>query len=522
MSRGTALFRLGHGIVQDHEAGQPDRLRVVNVVVDALADAIPVLDAVAHVCEGRLILADDALLHEPVEATKYAVKISAVRAALSGEGSHAIDISVANGIADASFPNLPEGALSVGQETVLSIARAFLHRDLDDHALAVIAFSEALIDYEFRAAVWRLVNQHFRGMPSPTLKTLVVVTESPIDVEMHCGTTTGFRFALHGDRFLIRHGSDDLPVHARILAQYRQPFVLFLGAGFSASSRMPLGNTMRDSAIRRLLSIGPEEPFTSEDLAERFFDWVSQRGWLNHVERDLSRERFVEHLTLEQVVRAERRASSGVSATLSDFAEHHDRVVNTPGQAVRDLCAFLASQGHRPILVTTNFDRLIEVHCSVPIAVFASEEDFLRGPDHLIGYFEGRREEIPLFKLHGSIESPETCVVSTAQTESGLGAAKLEVLRKLRVTNGQVLWIYVGTSMRDLDLQIALREEDFARGADERWVEPYLSRGVEDFGRERAPFWKEGDLPTIQDRLITETADSFFSAVREAAEARHQ
>src|SRR5205823_2236065 len=103
-------------------------------------------------------------------------------------------------------------------------------------------------------------------MPSPTLRTLVFVAEGTIDIGLHCQAGYGFQLALDGDRLLQRKGVDSLNAAVAMIAKQADPFVLFLGAGFSYSSRMPLGNDMRDRAIRRLLSIPVQEPMTSKRL----------------------------------------------------------------------------------------------------------------------------------------------------------------------------------------------------------------------------------------------------------------
>lgn len=491
MTRAASLFELAKCIVQEHQSGPAEKLRVVPVVVDVLDDVLNVVGALATLCEGCLLSAHDLSLADPVDATQNPLRLNAVKTALGGEGLHEVRISESGGRVDASFPNIPDGALSQGQEMVLAVARAFLHRELDDHSFAVIAYSEGLLDYQFRAALWRLINDHFRGMPTSTLKTLVIVIESPIDIDLHCGTASGFRFAMDQERLLIRQGEADLTVQAGVVAKHEGPLVFFLGAGFAASSRMPLGNTMRDGAIRGLLSIPVDEPLTSMELAERFYEWVADRGWLTNLERELARDWYIAHLTLEQVVRAERRAASGESSTLSEFAVHHNRVIDAPGQAVRDLCAVLGSNRLRPLLVTTNFDTLVERHCDAPLKVFFSNDHFGDACRHIEAYVEGVTEEIPLLKLHGSIQDPNSCVVSTSQTEGGLGSAKLQALHCLRDSDSPVWWIYVGTSMRDLDLQPILRAEDFAGGVDERWVEPYLSRGVDESPAREPPFGRE-------------------------------
>ena len=84
------------------------------------------------------------------------------------------------------------------------------------------------------------------------------------------------------------------------------------------------------------------------------------------------------------------------------------------------------------------------------------------------------------------------------------------------------LWIYVGVSMRDRDLLPVLAGEDLARTLDERWVSPYLVDTVAEFAQAREAFWQEvrpARRPKIEDRLITETADAFFSALADAWES---
>ena len=110
----------------------------------------------------------------------------------------------------------------------------------------------------------------------------------------------------------------------------------------------------------------------------------------------------------------------------------------------------------------------------------------------------------------------ETCVVSDDQTEIGLGKSKLEAMRALLDGDSPRLWIYVGASMRDRDLLRVFGDEDWARGVDERWVSPFLTDTVEEFATLRIPFWRQRGLQSIDDRLISETADSFFFALSQA------
>jgi hypothetical protein len=230
-------------------------------------------------------------------------------------------------------------------------------------------------------------------------------------------------------------------------------------------------------------------------------------------------ESYIARLTLEQVVRAEKRLYPNLP-TLGEFREHHDRVVSVPGSAVLDLASILRKAVGRVVVVEVNFDLLIERHVDTDLRVFASDDDFRDAASYVNQYLDGNETAIPLLKMHGTIGNPETCVVSDDQTELGVGKHKLGALRALLSERPPRLWVYVGASMRDRDLNRVFSDEDWARGVDEFWVSPYLDGTVEDFAASRRPFWANRPLHSIDDRLISETADSFFAALREEFE-RH-
>ena len=163
-----------------------------------------------------------------------------------------------------------------------------------------------------------------------------------------------------------------------------------------------------------------------------------------------------------------------------------------------------------------NFDLLVETHAGVATKVFASTTDFSVAPDYLARYISGEEHDIPVLKLHGTIQDFDTCVVTQEQTELGVGTEKLEALRALLDPEGRSrLWIYVGASMRDRDLLRVLTGEDFGRGLDERWVLPYVVESVEQYAESRSVFWNQTDLPRMDDRVIAETSDAFFTALAE-------
>ncbi len=518
MSRVVSMLELAGEVARKHERAAAGRISVIPILLDNLEAVMPVLVALCAVAEGRLFNTTLPELQASVPATDDPLRRAAISEALSGRPTttrHVDLVDQGESMLDAAFADPPTGIPSPGEQAVLGVARAVAHRDLDAHGLAIIAYRENLIDLPFRRAIWTLAVAQLNGMRHPTLRTLVFVAETAIDVGLHCQTGRGFQLAIDGERLLRRKGADDLQAAVGQIARHAEPFVLFLGAGFSASSRLPLGNTLRDRAIRNLLNIAQEEPINPTDLSVRFHRWVSDHGWLSARQQQMPQEQFVRQLTLEQVVRVEQRFDSSLP-TLQEFQRHHDDVIDAPGPAVFDLTALIGQAEKRIVVIEVNFDLLIEKHAKVPIRSFSSQREFSEAATYLRRYLIGMEEAVPLLKLHGTISDFETCVVSAEQTELGIGQEKLEALRSLLDTKQPRLWVYVGASMRDLDLRPVLLGEDFARGVDERWVSPYLPDSVEEFGVSRAPNWGRSGLPTMNDRLITETADAFFAALRAA------
>jgi hypothetical protein len=516
VSRAVSLLDLAGEIARKHERVAANQTTVIPVLVDDLEAATQVLVALCQVTEGRLFDTRAPELQYPVPGTDNSLRRAAIAEALTGRPTTTrhVDLVQHGDEVDAIFADSPSGVASPGENEVLAVARAVAHRDLDAVSLAVIAYRENLIDLPFRRAIWSLAVDQLDAMPHPMLRTLIFVIETAIDVELHCQTGRGFRFAIDGERLLRRKGADDLQVTAAQIAKHASPFVIFLGAGFSASSRLPLGNTMRDNAIRRLLNISQEEPITSASLAARFHEWVSDREWLSTREQQMPQEHFIHQLTLERVIRAEQRFDPSLP-TLREFRQHHDSVIEAPGAAVLDLAALLQRGAGRIVLAEVNFDQLVEKH-SAGLRVFASQHEFLAAAEYVRAYLTGEEAEIPLLKLHGTISDFATCVISEEQTEQGIGQEKLQALRALLDHQEPRLWLYVGASLRDLDIRQVLLGEEFARGLDERWVSPYLSESVEEFRNSREPIWRSTDFPTLDDRLITEKADAFLAALLNA------
>lgn len=519
MSRATALLDLAPQLARYHERSLAGSITVVPVLVDDLNAVLPGVQALATVLDAPLFVAGAPTGQRQTSLSDDAARLTSIELALDvtrfGRSRKVarVDSEGANAWA---FVDPPAGGeLSPGEQTVIDVCCATASRELDEaeSQAAIVAYRVSGVDLDFRNAIWELFTKYLMGLPSRSLRTLIVVVESEIDVAAHCQPKAGFRLAIEGEHLLSRHGPDELPAVAARISNEDQAVVLFLGAGFSASSGFPLGSRMRDSAIARLLDLDASRHGSAE-LARRFYEWISAKnGWLTPREIALGAESFIQQLTLEQVIRAEEQHFGGSLPTLADFKELHDQRVDDAGPAVRSLCRYLDERVGRVVLVTVNFDTLVESHAGVPLQVFADDEEFKSAAAYVARYLAGEESAVPYLKVHGTIDRPESCVVSAKQTDSGVGNGKLAALRALLDRENQRLWIYVGSSMRDQDLLRVLGDEDFARGLDERWVVPYLTEHIRRFGEERDPFWVSPRHRTMDDRLITETADAFFEAL---------
>lgn len=526
MTAQGSLFSLAREISEAHLRSAERSITVIPVIVDDLRVARPVLRALAEVHEGLFLDTSETVpsdsvhnLSSPVPGTDDRVRRRAVEKALqTPSGQQVTILDTAAGLVDATLGDpSPAPSLNPGERTILAFARAAIHSELEQHSFVIIAYDGEALDVEFRRAAWDLMADQFPNMPSSTLRTLVVVTASPIDIPLHCQPNKGFSYAVERGRLLRRQGRDDLQAAVAQFVDHEDPTVLFLAAGFAASSRLPLGNFVRDGAIRRLLRIQDDDSLSTTDLAKRFYSWIAAKpGWMSAQEQSMPPEDFATGLTLERVINAEKRLHSDLP-TLREFKEHHDSVMGTPGPAVIGLAKVLEHCVGKAIVVEVNFDRLLEEHVRAGLKVFASEAEFEGAADYISDYISGEATDIPVLKLHGTIEDFDSCIVSLDQTELGLGEGKLEALRALLGTpSAPRRWYYIGASMRDHDLLRVLGGEDFARRLDERWVLPYLVESVDDYAKSRTAFWSRTELPRIEDRLITETSDSFFGALADA------
>jgi hypothetical protein len=391
-----------------------------------------------------------------------------------------------------------------------------MNAELVTGELAVVLYDERGMDKYMLHGCWSLLVDQLPRLVLPPVRTLVAFVAARPSVDPHGQPKRGCVFAVADDRLQRRKAHDNAASDAAFFANARVPVrALFLGAGFSHSSRLPLGNDLRDSAMRRLLgeTAHPSPASGGNELAIRFRRMLAGNDELHGPLQRLNEQEFAAHVTLEQVLAFEKVRYASLP-TLAEFREVHDRAVAAPGEAVAAL-ARIVREPNDLVLVTVNFDELLEGHASEYVQPFATDAEFTGAAEYIRRYRDGLERKVPLLKLHGTISVPDSCVVTTTQTEQGVSQDKRRALEA--ITEGlsePVPWVYVGVSMRDLDLRTVLGNPDFGRAVEEQWASPFLDPNVEAFAEaNRAGCWQSGR--SLQARLITEIADEFVRLVEQ-------
>jgi len=412
------------------------------------------------------------------------------------------------------------GATSPSSHMLLGLATATIDKRLaDPGALAVVVYDEAHLDPIERPLAWdyatRVMPQRIAGAPSHVV--VVVGAERAADYQLRGDPS--LRWSVDGLRVAERNlASTNRHLTQRLVATSGTQIVLFLAAGFSSSMGMPLGDKMRNFALRRLL---PDRSGLPDDrLPEEFYALVGDQVQLLEFEKHREVSELARDLTFERVLREELQVFQP-SPTLAELGRLEDEALAAPARgAVRHLHSILSGT-RKLILITVNFDRLIENGQEDKVEVFADDTSFSNCVDYLDRYLAGAADatKVPLLKLHGSFADQETLIASIEQTLTGLTTEKAESLdRACRQTGAaRVPFIYVGSSMRDLDIGPHLAQPRFAKELDEHWVMPLPADSVRDFvERHRVQPWRNaGAGASFEQRIITWTADEFLELLAE-------
>jgi hypothetical protein len=383
--------------------------------------------------------------------------------------------------------------------------------------LVVYSYTLAELDEARAALIWEAATA-VASFPPPELKTLAPIASGAVDVERHCNVREGaVRLVVRNDELIRRQARRDPDARAnRVLLSVDDPIVLFLGAGASASARIPQGNWLRDVSLANLTGL----PNTSDELVAAFWQYLEDRPTRFLVdEATQTLEQFERGLTLERALREEFHQLSGrprsEAPTVGLIADYCARALdrNPRGrEAIHELAAVLP----RLIIGTVNFDQLIESDMTIAHEVFASIEDFARAPDLIAARLRGESDVVPVMKVHGTIEAPDTIVADIDKTSRGLPREVVEALNAIVDNVERVTWVWVGCSMRDLDLRQWLGSVQASKVV-EYWVDPLPPKSVADYAwaLRRIEWATSGEQ--LEDRQITESSDIFLPLLRERA-----
>lgn len=419
-------------------------------------------------------------------------------------------------------------SVNAAQRAVREVAAAMCDERLRDGDLAALVYAEESMTKEVLALVWRTLTGMLTHMPVDAApSTLCIVAgDSTASPDVNCSGKDSLRFrvdeqlserhsyetSLYPIRDVGRHDAEDLPL-----------VVLFLGAGASVADGLPTGDRLRDRALKSLTGREVDRTTYTKVASEWYAALESRQQLLDFERGPGQQEVFVETLTLERVLEHEQQAEArNFTTTLRAFAKEHDerfaeleRMRNS-GELANDPIVRLCRLQARIVIATVNFDRFVEARAGDDVQVFAQLEDLEKFPAALAKYMkEGGK--VPLLKLHGTIDDPDTLVATIRETNSGLNEERQTAIQALVSVVNEApskSWWYVGYSMRDKDLENIWKKPDFSK-MNEHWVDPFLNPNVEAFiNTHRRPNWGKKSFSsnwTARERLVSLTASDFLS-----------
>lgn len=405
---------------------------------------------------------------------------------------------------------------------ILRAAAVIASSAYDQFDLVATAVTAAPIDAERRELLWRMLTVGPTDLNiSGSATTLVPIIGARVDPQVDYRRRPDVRYVVRSDRVIRRSADVRRRAIDAIADLGDRPMVLFLGAGASASAGIRLGNAYRDLAL---------EPFVgrhrdSQAVAEAFFDFLHERQHFLPGETE-SRAAFAADLTLERVLREtfidlgfRPRTDSPVIQELMSDCQNALGFVRLGRAAIRDLARMLRG---RLIIITVNFDELIETDLGVESTVLFTPEHFETSLDDLKEYVAGdATKPVPVLKIHGSISDPDSLIATIDTTSAGLHDSVRAALNSiLDVASGPVRWVWVGCSMRDRDVNAWLGGLS-ADALDEWWVDPLPGRSLlEFFARQRAPRWARTGQE-LADRLVIDSADGILHDLAAVVSSSH-
>ncbi|AXH96628.1 SIR2 family protein [Ornithinimicrobium avium] len=395
----------------------------------------------------------------------------------------------------------------------------------DEFDFVILTTGIATTDARRRMLLWNLltISPLSLGLKDRP-KTIVPMVGSTLDPTYDYRRLPYLRYVVRWDRVIQRSQvgrAQEIKAIAGI-GPSSGPVVLFLGAGASSSAGIRLGNHYRDIALAELVG----DHLEGREAAEAFYDLLRDRGHFLTGEGE-NRDVLVTGLTLERVLLEtfnsqgfRPRADSKVIQNLIADCANALQFIRPGRRALRGLAEALRGE---LIIMTVNFDQLVEDGLPVDHSVFFRHEDYedTARIDDLLAYAAGdATKPLPVLKLHGSIEDPESLIATIDTTSAGLHGDVISALNKLLdATDKPLRWVWVGCSMRDRDMNRWLTGLGSGR-LDEWWVDPMPGESLNHYYTEvREAQWRGVGLK-LEDRVIVDSADGFLQDLMKQIEQR--
>ena len=397
-------------------------------------------------------------------------------------------------------------------DAVLGLATSLLDPACGQDGLLLVAYDEELLSATDVRRAWTFARSQFPTLVGATTRVVLVCAPGQFDYARLCGQPPTATFIINDGPCVQRNvlAQDENTVRYLAEGQLPEHLVLFLGAGFSVSSDLSLGNDLRDVALREFLN---DNIMDRSRLAQEFYRALP-RGRLLPDEVGVAPDELAVRLTLERVLREVYRRGPARTDAITTLENEHARALVNPGASVRHLREIVKTTRRKVVIVTVNVDCLIEDGHDAYVKVFADDAQFEEAEQYVSDYLSGTEQGIPLLKLHGTLGTDNSLVFNIDQTNAGLHRDRVKALTAATTPRhgGLVPLAYVGASMRDRDLTPLLAATNFIDRVDEYWIAPLPGGTVLDFWdrTQRRDRWNNqlhGRADSVSERCITLTAD---------------
>jgi len=243
------------------------------------------------------------------------------------------------------------------------------------------------------------------------------------------------------------------------------PILVFFGAGASVEAGMPSTKVIMTSALKRLLDKPDELESDIDELKKELRKKIISDGKLLKDEGETEENL---RITFERVMTWEldQYERMSESPTLNKLKKIIDST--SPSVAHYNISKLVDSE-HKPILLTTNYDNLVERSLNRGFKPFYKDEDFKETDSHIKNYFRNSNAEVPVFKFHGTIEDFESIKASVQHTRSLEPNKNMFMTRLLKgdllknampdfdEESSTIRAIFIGYSFNDSDINSVLR-----------------------------------------------------------------